>query len=83
LKSLLEEYLRLGINLNSSSLVKSFYDKSETNNFIFPILINGLRDFFDNNGIFTYPRKKLLRIINKSTKLKNFFMNTANNGLRI
>jgi len=83
LKSLLEEYLQLGLNLNSSSLIKSFYDKSESNNFIFPILIDGLRNFFDNKGIFTYSRKQLLRIINKSTKLKNFFMDTANTGLRI
>ncbi len=83
LKSLLEEHLQLGLNLNSSSLIKSFYDKSEPNNFIFPILIDGLRNFFDNKGILTYSRKQLLRIINKSTKLKNFFMNTANTGLRI
>jgi len=83
LKSLLEEYLQLGLNLNSSSLIKSFYDKSEPNNFIFPILIDGLRNFFDNKGILTYSRRQLLRIINKSTKLKNFFMNTANTGLRI
>jgi len=83
LKSLLEEHLQLGLNFNSSFLIKSFYDKSEPNNFIFPILINSLRNFFDNNGILTYSRKQLLRIINKSTKLKNFFMNTANTGLRI
>jgi len=83
LKSLLKEYLQLGLNLNSSSLIKSFYDKSEPNNFIFPILIDGLRIFFDNKGILTYSRKQFLRIINKSTKLKNFFMNTANTGLRI
>jgi len=84
LKSLLEEYLRLGINLNSSSLVKSFYDKSETNNFIFPMLINGLRDFFDiEKDILTYSRKRFLRILNKSPKLKNFFINVANSGLRI
>jgi len=83
LKSLLEEHLQLGLNLNSSFLIKSFYDKSEPNNFIFPILIDGLRNFFDNKGILTYSRKQLLRIINKSTKLKNFFMNTANTGLRI
>jgi len=83
LKSLIEEHLQLGLNLNSSSLIKSFYDKSEPNNFIFPILIDGLRIFFNNKGIFTYYRKQLLRIINKSKKLKNFFMNTANTGLRI
>jgi len=83
LKSLLEEYLQLGLNLNSNSLIKSFYDKSEPNNFIFPVLIDGLRNFFDNKSILTYSRKQLLRIINKSTKLKNFFMNIANTGLRI
>jgi 2-octaprenyl-6-methoxyphenol hydroxylase len=83
LKLLLEEHLQLGLNLNSSSLIKSFYDKSEPNNFIFPILIDGLRNFFDNKGIFTHSSKQLLRIINKSTKIKNFFMYTANTGLRI
>jgi len=83
LKSLLDEHLQLGLNLNSSYLIKSFYDKSEPNNFIFPILIDGLRNFFDNKGILNHSRKRLLRIINKSTKLKNFFMNTANTGLRI
>jgi len=83
LKLLLDEHLQLGLNLNSSSLIKSFYEKSEPNNFIFPILIDGLRNFFDNKGILNHSRKQLLRIINKSTKLKNFFMNTANTGLRI
>jgi len=83
LKSLLGEYLRLGLHFNSSSLIKSFYDKSEPNNFIFPVLIDGLRDFFDNKGILTYFRKNLLRTINKSKKPKNFFMYIANTGLRI
>jgi len=83
LKLLLDEHLQLGLNLNSSSLIKSFYEKSEPNNFIFPILIDGLRNFFDNKGILNHSRKQLLRIINKSTRLKNFFMNTANTGLRI
>jgi len=71
------------MHLNSSSLIKSFYDKSESNNFIFPVLIDGLRDFFDNRGVLTYSRQWLLRTINKSSILKNLFMNTANNGLRI
>jgi len=83
LRSLVEEYSGLGMHLNSSSLIKSFYDKSESNNFIFPVLIDGLRDFFDNRGVLTYSRQWLLRTINKSSILKNLFMNTANNGLRI
>ena len=84
LEKILENKIKLGLDIGSLDILSEFSDKSKPNNFAFSIGIDVLKTSFSiNNKFFKELRNNVIKNLNKNTNLKNVFFNIANKGLRL
>ena len=84
LEKILENKIKLGLDIGSLDILSEFSDKSKPNNFAFSIGIDVLKTSFSiNNKFFKELRNNVIKNLNKNANLKNVFFNIANKGLRL
>ena len=78
LKKILEEKIKLGLDIGSSDILSEFSNEAKPRNFSFAIA----SDFLKNIVSLKEPRNNIFKILNKSNFAKNIIFNVADKGLR-
>ena len=74
----------LGFEIGNNIFIKKYLDETNSNNFIFSSLIDGVRKIFDvKNTTYANFRKNILVNLNRNTFIKKNLIDVANNGLFI
>ena len=74
----------LGFEIGNNIFIKKYLDETNSNNFIFSSLIDGVRKIFDvKNTTYANFRKNILANLNRNTFIKKNLVDVANKGLFI
>ena len=84
LVKVIKDFENLGLEIGNNIFLEKYLDEVKLNNFIFTMLIDGIREVFDiKNDGYASIRKGALSVIDKNSFLKNNLANVADKGLFI
>ena len=84
LVKIIKDFENLGLEIGNNFFLEKYLDEVKLNNFIFTLLIDGIREVFDiKNDGYASIRKGALSVIDKNSFLKNNLANVADKGLFI
>ena len=84
LKKILSKKINLGLDIGSSDILSEFSNDTKSNNFVFSIGVDMLKNSFSiKNSYFKEIRNNLFKVLNKNNFAKDIFINVADKGLRL
>jgi len=84
LRKILSKKISLGLDIGSSDILSEFSTVTKSNNFVFSIGVDILKNYFSTkNPYFKEIRNNLFKVLNKNNFVKDIFINVADKGLRL
>jgi len=84
LRKILTKKMSLGLDIGSSDILSEFSNDTKSNNFVFSIGVDMLKNSFSiKNPYFKEIRNNLFKVLNKNNFAKDIFINIADKGLRL